>query len=288
MHAILGMGYNDVLKYLKDRYDIRIDSETLRKPLKYMSEKRNPKDEECFRVCESFSSRQEENSRHRVLFATKGDNNRHFTAWDLEEWIQDYETYVFIPGVSIEFKPITNRFRYLLFSIDVRTHSGQVHIFFMDFVPSETQWSFRWMLQKFVSVVQVSPGMVLVDQDAAVMAELQKIMPNSFLTLDERHLNKNQLENVAEWCSSIYRPTWNKEMNNDLHSIRRSKTFEELNERRNVFKSKYFLAFDCTLQRWYSFLYCQNLSLLRRLQKPMRFLYQGTGYSESARLMFCN
>lgn len=62
------------------------------------------------------------------------------------------------------------------------------------------------MLQKFLSVAPVSPGMAFIDQDSAPIAAVSKFLPNSFLCLDEWHVDKNQVNNVAAWCARSYRP----------------------------------------------------------------------------------
>lgn len=179
----------------------------------------------------------------------------HSTAWALEEWIEDYEKYGILPGISIDCKAIANRFSFPLVSINGRMAHGQIRTFFMGFVPSETEEGFTWMLRKFISVVPVSPGMVCMDQYAGLIAAVKKVLPNCFLTLDDWHLNKNQLKNVSSWCHKIRKVTSNTEMSNDLHCMRRSSTIVEFQSRRAQFEHKYFMEFNMALPRWYSFMY---------------------------------
>lgn len=77
----------------------------------------------------------------------------------------------------------------------------------MEFVTLESEKTFVSMLQKFSSVIPVSPAMVPVDHDARLIATVIKVMPRSYLTVDKRHLNMNQLENVGSWCQMTQRPS---------------------------------------------------------------------------------
>lgn len=73
-----------MLKNLEHRYKIGISRETLRQHLKYMNDKRNPKDEDCFRLLQSLSTLREENLQHTVFAATKGNYCMQYTACILE------------------------------------------------------------------------------------------------------------------------------------------------------------------------------------------------------------
>lgn len=67
----------------------------------------------------------------------------------------------------------------------------------MGFVPSETEESFKYILQKFRSTFQVSLGIGVVSQNAEVIGAIPTLLPNTFITLQDWHPNKNQLKNVA-------------------------------------------------------------------------------------------
>lgn len=254
-----------------------------------MKNKSSRRYEECFRHVHAMSALHERSPAHMVFFPTTGTNSMHFTAWMLEDWVCDYKRYGIIPEISINWK-IANRFSYLLMCINVRSQSGQVCTFCMEFIPTKTEDSFTWMLQNFMSVVPVSSGMAFIGQNAALIAAVKKALPNRLLCLDEWHLNKNQVKNVTEWYATISRSSFCEDMNSYLYSIPGSNSLKKLDQRRKNFEWKYFLAFNRHLPRWYSFLYRQNTSfvvtLYKKLSMPITFLFQGTGYSESANSMF--
>lgn len=108
----------------------------------------------------------------------------HSRAWMLEDWIDEYERYGIIAGVSMDCKTIVNRFSYPLMCINSRSQSRQVCTFFMGVIPSETEESPTWMLQKFLSVVPVSPGIVFIDQDAALIAAVTICSSEQFSLLE--------------------------------------------------------------------------------------------------------
>lgn len=111
----------------------------------------------------------------------------------LKLWIDDCERYSIIPGTSIEYKSIASRLSYYLMCINGHSQSGQLCIFFMGFIPSEAGEMFTWTLQKFLLVVLVSPGMVFIDEDVALIAAVRMVLPNSFLCLDDLRVNANQV-----------------------------------------------------------------------------------------------
>lgn len=226
MHNELKMSYNDVLIYLKDRCNIKSNREVLRQQLRYMRSTTSPRDQDCFRLCHCLFEMQANDPSHKVFFRTTGKGKMHSTAWMLWQLVDDCNMYGTIPGVSIDCKAMANLFGYLLFSMNWRTSAWDVCTFFMVFVPWETKESLKWMSQKFKSAIRVSPATVIVDQNVALIAAGRSVFPNRFITLDERHLNMNQLTNTRAWCSKLGSPAMAKQMSDDLHSLRRIERFE--------------------------------------------------------------
>lgn len=134
--------------------------------------------------------------------------------------------------------------------------------------------------------------MVVVDQNAAMIAAVRSVFPNSFIVLDDWHLNKNQLRNTAVWCAKISRQSWAADMSRDLHMMRKLGTLEQLHSKREAFEEKYFTSIGMDPPKWYKFLYHSNPSMVveyyKKVYMPFRFLFQGTGYSEASNSMFAH
>lgn len=135
-----------------------------------------------------------------------------FTAWALEEWVENYEKSVVILGVWSDCKSVSNRSTYPLFLINGRNHSGEVCCFVHGFRTITNRKEHQVNAAKVCFGGPISPGMVVVDQDAALMATVRKNMRNNLLAFDGWHLNKNQLKNATAWCWKIKRPAWKREM----------------------------------------------------------------------------
>lgn len=75
-----------------------------------------------------------------------------------------------------------------------------------------------------------------------------------------------------------------------LHEIRNCSSFEEFVQQKEQFEQKFFQTFERGPPRWYVFLYRSFPSLLVACYKqnrvPGRFLFQGTGCSESSNLLY--
>lgn len=185
MYGRLHMGLSDVLSYVEDQFQVKVSRDYFRRQLRYQEESLNPKEMECFRLCEIFMSLSRKNSRNKVFFITKPDNSMHSTARALSAWLDDYEKYGIVPGVSMDCKVSANRFGLPLFLINVRRKYGDMCTYFMGFIPDQSEESFFWILRQFRSCIPVSPAMITVDQDIACISAIGKVMPNSFICLDE-------------------------------------------------------------------------------------------------------
>lgn len=242
MHNWLKISYSNVVVYLEDKCSTKIDREVHFQQLKYVRNRECPGEQDCFRLRQNLFELQGQNSRLKVFFLTTGKDTMHCTAWMIEPVIEDYEQYGIVPGVCIDCKALSNRFRCPLLTINGRTPDGKVCTLFMGFLRSETEPCFRWMLQRFRSANAVPPYMVVLDQNAAMIAAVRAILPNRFLYLDEWHLKNNQLKNTATWCTKILRPSWAEIMSDDLHGLRRCCDLEVFKGCTGVFE-KYFTSF---------------------------------------------
>lgn len=192
MYGRLRMSLTDVLSYLEDEFGVRVNRDQVRRQLKYQEESLNPKEAECYKLCEVLMSLSRKDASSKVFFTTKPDSAMHSAAWALGSWLDDYEKYGIVAGVRMDCKVSSNRFGLPMFSINGRTKFGDVCTFFMGFLPDQTEESFIWVLQQFQSCIPVSPAMVAVDQDAACISAISKVMPSSFICLDEWHVKRTK------------------------------------------------------------------------------------------------
>ena len=171
--------------------------------------------------------------------------------------------------------------------------------FFMGFIHSRTTESFSWFLTQFMKCYEVLPKFVCVYQDAAILKAVENILEGSILILDAYHLNINQLKHCstvsAAWAGAVTEDTANK----FLHELRASPTEAIFLARRNRFEHDFLRNFDgrggvvldgTHIPKWFHTLYYSLKEMVadcyNRHQGGLRFLFQGSGYSESSNSNF--
>ena len=187
-------------------------------------------------------------------------------------------------------KSSANNFGLSLFTINGRNNEGRVTTYFMAVLPDETEDTFVRVLQHFKEIIPMSPAIVVLDQDAACIAAVRKVLPSSFISLDEWHLQKSQLKNAQHWCKDINWGSWVTEMSRDLYMLRHCLREDSFLKSREQFEAKYFTNFNETLPRCFNFLFHTFPELVLPLHSnrraPFRFLCQGSGYTENSNSLY--
>lgn len=142
-------------------------------------------------LCGKIIALAQKDARHRILFTKTVDNTTHAVTWGFSEWLDNFKKYGIVPGLSIDAKAVANRYGIPLITVKGRRNEGHVCTFFMGFLPGETEKSFKWFLERLKSCLPTSPCLVAVEQDSACIAALQTVVPATFITLDECHLNQD-------------------------------------------------------------------------------------------------
>lgn len=185
--------------------------------------------------------------------------------------------------MSIDCKAVANRYVVLLITIDGRTHEGHVCMFFMGFIPNETESSFVWFLRKFRSIIPVAPCLVAVDQCTACISPLRAELLETFITLDHWHLNQNQLKTVANWGVKTGRQDMCNRFAQNVFRMRNSTTESDFTQLLAFTDSTLFHELEIPLPRWYKYLYHEQPELVvvyyRNNQSSVQFLFQGSGYT---------
>lgn len=286
MHHSSYVDFSLVVRYLEDKYGFIINSEGLKKRLRWLASKRHPKEMDCENLKQALITLRNRDIGSVSYVSKRADNAMDCVCWAFSSWLRDYERYGIAPGVCIDCKAEANDFSLPLVTINARTNDGRVCTVFMGFLADETEQSFKWLLNCFKNSINCDPIMIAMDQQAACMNSCRIVFRFSYITLDDWHVNQNQLKNVWNWLCKIDRKVWKEEMHDDLFLMRKSSTPQSFEARRNAFEAKYFLPFTQTFPKWYCTLYrtyakimvdCYNKSAC-----DPRFLFQGSGYTESS------
>lgn len=84
-------------------------------------------------------------------------------SWAFEDWLEAYDRYGVVQGISIACKAFFNRLGLPLLTINRRSNDGSTLTFFMILVSCETEESFTQILLEFKSAVLISPSLWTMD-----------------------------------------------------------------------------------------------------------------------------
>ena len=142
MYSELHMQLSDVLQYLEEENGIKVNRELFRKQFKYITNRENPKEKECFNLCVNLTFLSQKNPLNKTFFTVNSDTTMHYAAWVLAEGLANNEIFGIVPGMSMDCKSNDNRFAFSLFTINGRANSGKDTTYFMAIIPTETEDKF--------------------------------------------------------------------------------------------------------------------------------------------------
>jgi len=224
-----------------------------------------------------------------------------------------------MPGLSIDCKSVANKYDIPLIAVTGRTSMGLCCIFGMGFIATQCEADVTWFLTQLKETMPADPNTITSDQDMATINACRKVFPRSYHMLDEWHLNMNQIKNVTAFLQAsgkvaLYERMKQEsdglprtvgetagaadtspfdQMSTDLFTLRRSSTPERYAQRRAEFEMIYFETNDPReLPEWFRGLYVYKKEMIaecfNKTRCGLRFLFQGSGYTEAVNSLFRN
>lgn len=262
MHNRSHIKFEDVVRFMEDKYGFTVDRKGLQRRMRWLQTKRSPKELDCNELIQTLMELRNTDIGSRSYMTSRQDNALQSVCWGLSHWRCDYEQFGILPGICIDCKANANAYSMNLVTISARTNAGTECTIFMGFLADETDKTFIWLLRCFKDCCGVDPSMIATDQQAACMYACRCVFPMTYLTLDDWHLNQNQLKNVWAHVCKIGRKEWNEPMNNGLFLLRRSNTSASFLSRRAEFEAKFFTGHIEELPKWYKYPRKDNSQLL--------------------------
>lgn len=245
--------------------------------------KRSPRELNCERLKGALSNMKNRDVGCVSYMKTRVSNAMHSVCWALSQWRRECEQHRIVPGVCMDCKGNANDYSLSLVTMNTRNNYGLASAVFMGFLADETFETFIWQFRCF------NPCMIAMDQQSACLGACRQVFRNTYITLDDWHLNQNQVENVWRWLCKIGKRDWNVEVNDELFLLRNSGSPESFQER-SVLEAKYDTPFTKELSEWYKSLYHTQarvvVSCYKKRACDPRFLFQGSGYSESSNTIY--
>ena len=294
MHNKCFIKLEDEVTFLEKEHNFLIDRRGPRRRVDWAYRNLHPRKRDCRHLVQTLFDIRNEDPGCLSYVQADQDSVLRSDSWTYAEWIRDYERYGIIPGICIDCKCSGTQYSMILVIINGGTNSGRVCTYFMGFLSTETLESFIWSFQCFKRILRVAPSMIAMDQQAGRIRAARTIFPASYVTLDDWHANKNQLANVGNYTTSIRQTHLAREMNNDLHVMRRSSKASKCLRRRDTFEAKSFAAFatveTTTPPDWFKTLYRMHAAIMidchNKTACDPRFLFQGSGYTESSNAIY--
>ena len=229
----------DIVRYLEDHYNLRVDRNVLSRKLRWEMGKRHPVERDCQNLVTNLMSYTQLNPGMFCEARVNRDNALHSVCWGFPQWREEYRQFGIIPGITIDAKALANNYDTPLAFICGRTNNGAVTVFVMGFLSSQREEEFQWLLQCFKKFVNVPPRLVVCDPDSAIFNSVQRVFPSTLVILDDWHLNKNQLENSMSFAKSLGDTSRSKEVSKALWGLRESREESQFFERRRLFQEQY-------------------------------------------------
>ena len=274
----------DIVRYLEDHYNLRLDRKVFSRKLRWEMGKRHPAERDCQNLVSNLMRYTQLNPGMFCEARVNRDNALHSVCWGFPQWRDEYKQFGIIPGVTIDAKALANNYDTPLAFICGRTNNRAVTVFFMGFLASQREEEFLWMLECFKRFVNIPPRLVACDQDSAIINSVERVFPSTLVILDDWHLTKNQLKNSIALAKHLGDASRSKEISKALWALRESREESEFLERRRLFEEQYLGG--GVIPRWFVSLYHTNHKLVvlcyNRSSCGERFLFQGSGYAEAA------
>ena len=280
-----------IVRYIEDKYGILVRRENVSRKLRYRTQKKYPRDDDCKQLVYYLSENRKKDPHMYMRVQLGEDNSLKAVCWGYREWLEDYYSFGVVPGVSLDAKALATSYDTPFVSIGGRDHNGKLAVYFMGFIPNEREESMAWFLQSFKQFVVAPPSTLCCDQDSSILRATEVQLPTTLVVLDHWHLNKNQRANcILEYKKSGQ--TWGQldwaDLNNALYDLRASSSPETFIERRDALENTYFC--DRGLPRWYVSLYHSRKEMVARCYNrssaSFTFFFQGSGYSESLNSLY--
>lgn len=307
---------SDITRYIEDKYNITVHRARLRRYISYRARRTHPYDQDCMILIRNLIQMQQRNYRTFYSIRLTQENSLHSVVWSLPEWRDSYELNGIRPGISVDCKSVANVYGLPLIGFAGRTNEGRNVVYMMGVLHDQTEESITWAMQQFDNMAPASPNVVALDQDIAGINAARKVWPRSYVMLDEWHINMNQMKNISSFLakhgdqnrheriragnavlsrselpdgsplSKIHRL-----MSRDLFELRRSRNEPSFLSRRAAFEDVYFHGMQINeYPKWYTLLYKKFPELVvhcyNRTRCGLRFLFQGSGYSECFNSIF--
>lgn len=160
--------------------------------------------------------------------------------WSFPEWMHFHTTFARFRGVSIDGKFAANRFGLLLVTLSDRCNEVHLTLFAMAFLRAEDEDSVSKFIQGFLSTVPVCPKVVFTDASPSIICAVRKVLPESFILLNEWHLNRRQQPSVSSTVNSRSLAGSREHMGRELRRLRRSKNLFRFRMQRLRFEEKWF------------------------------------------------
>lgn len=112
--------------------------------------------------------------------------------WCSQEWLQDYNKFVIVPGVCIDEKRIANRFSPPLIKMNGRICTGRLRLYAEGFVDTEDENAFYCFYSSVMKHFRHTPKFLATDMAARLINAMYKTTLETNVILDDDHLNKNK------------------------------------------------------------------------------------------------
>lgn len=235
------MKFPELIRYLENKLSIRTKASAIRRQLQHVTNGTNPRGRECMALLQRLHDMRKCDPGIVCSFRTQGVfNSLEDIWWSFPKWLDAYHTFGRVPGVCIDGKFAANRFGLPLVSLTGWYNEGHVKLFAMGFLRAEDESSIMWFLKEFVSTVRVTPKVVFTGASASIIGAVKKVLPETFVLLDEWHLNQRQHANVTGTLRTMGKSNKSRTMEGDLFRIRRSTDIYSFRKRRQAFEWKWF------------------------------------------------
>lgn len=184
MHHGSRIKFQDVIRFLKNKYGFLMDTQRFHNRIKRPESKCSPKELDCNDRIHRVMDLRKLDVESPSYLTKRYDSALQYVCSGLSEWRRDCESFG-IPGICIDWKANANEYSIILVKLSARTDDSHERTILMDFISDEAYEMFVRLLKGFKSFGGVDPSMVALDQQAACMQGCRIVFPMAYLTLDD-------------------------------------------------------------------------------------------------------